>query len=410
MEVKAGFLQTDAGLLPEDWSTATILGVCEPNGLVRGPFGGSLKKEVFVKAGYKVYEQKNAINHDVEIGEYFINDEKFRELKRFEIKENDFIVSCSGTIGKILQIPSYAKPGIVNQALLKIKTNDKVIFDKFFLYIFESDTFQNRVIESQGGAMKNLVGMDIIKKIFIPFPKYHEQRTIATTLSDVDAHIFSLEQVIAKKCDMKQAAMQELLTGKRRLLGFGGEWESQIFEEFARLRTERIDPKMGGEFPFCIELEDIEQGSGHLLKSSLVTDRSSIKSVFYKGDVLFGKLRAYLRKYWLADKDGVCSTEIWPLIPNTKKITNEYLFQLIKTDPFIESASIAYGTHMPRTDWNVVKNFPMDLPKISEQHAIATVLSDMDDEIIALEQQRDKTKAIKQGMMQELLTGRIRLV
>lgn len=125
---------------------------------------------------------------------------------------------------------------------------------------------------------------------------------------------------------------------------------------------------------------------------------------------MFGRLRAYLRKYWLADRDGVCSTEIWPLVPHSDFIEGQYLFQLVQTNQFIETASSAYGTHMPRTDWNVIKNYEVPLPSLNEQQAIATVLSDMDAEIVALEQKRDKVRALKQAMMQELLTGKTRLL
>ena len=97
-------------------------------------------------------------------------------------------------------------------------------------------------------------------------------------------------------------------------------------------------------------------------------------------------------------------------MPNDSLITTAYLFQIIKTDLFIEAASNVYGTHMPRSDWKVVKNYEIQLPSLPEQTAIAEVLSDMDAEIVALKSRRDKTRALKQGMMQELLTGRIRLV
>jgi type I restriction enzyme S subunit len=135
-----------------------------------------------------------------------------------------------------------------------------------------------------------------------------------------------------------------------------------------------------------------------------------LKSVFQKDDVLFGKLRAYLRKYWLADRTGVCSTEIWVLMANAASLIPPYLFQLVRTDRFIEAASTAYGTHMPRSDWKVVKDFELLIPPPEEQTVIADVLSDMDAEIAAVETKLTKARQIKQGMMQELLTGRIRLV
>ena len=135
-----------------------------------------------------------------------------------------------------------------------------------------------------------------------------------------------------------------------------------------------------------------------------------MKSVFQKDDVLFGKLRAYLRKYWFADREGVCSTEIWALTANLSLLVPSFLFQIVKMNKFIDAASEAYGTHMPRSDWNVVKNYEVLLPSIEEQDAIAAVLSDMDAEIATLETKLTKARQLKTGMMQELLTGRIRLL
>jgi len=254
------------------------------------------------------------------------------------------------------------------------------------------------------------LNQEILSRVAIPYAPLPEQRAIAAAMSDVDALLARLDQFIAKKRDLKQGAMQQLLTGQTRLPGFGGEWEVKQFGDIAVPRRDRIDPRRAGIQEFCVELEHIEPGVGRLLGSNSTGEESSLKSVFQPGDVLFGKLRAYLRKYWLADRRGVCSTEIWALVANRRCVTAEFLLQIITADKFIEAASMAYGTHMPRSDWNVVKNYEVVLPTLDEQTAIATVLADMDVELAALEARRDKTRALKQGMMQELLTGRIRLV
>lgn len=187
------------------------------------------------------------------------------------------------------------------------------------------------------------------------------------------------------------------------------DWEVKSFGEVSFLRKERIDPKRTGLKEFCIELEHIEQGTGRLLGFTNTLQSTSLKSVFKEGDVLFGKLRAYLQKYWLAKSDGVCSTEIWVLVANRSLLIPELLFQFVKIDSFIEIASLAYGTHMPRSDWNVVKNYLVRLPTLAEQEAIAEALSDADAFIEALEQLITKKRQVKQGAMSELLTGKKRL-
>lgn len=216
---KKGTKQSELGEIPEDWNLVSLQNMATPNGLVRGPFGGAIKKEHFTKTGYKVYEQRNAIYGTINIGNYYIDQKKFDELKRFSISHNDFIVSCSGTIGRIYQIPNKYPMGVINQALLKITLN-KSIDSKYFYHYFKWDEFQERIIDgTQGGAMKNLVGMAEFKQSLMPLPTMKEEQTaIATILSDMDEEIQVLEQRISKTRQIKQGMMQELLTGKTRLV------------------------------------------------------------------------------------------------------------------------------------------------------------------------------------------------
>lgn len=248
-----------------------------------------------------------------------------------------------------------------------------------------------------------------VQGIQTALPPLAEQRAIAAALSDVDALLEGLTRLIAKKRDLKQAAMKQLLTGQTRLPGFHGGWDSVDFGGIAAIRNVKVLASSAAAGTRCVELESIEQGTGRLL-GSVTAQGSSAKYSFKKGDVLFGRLRAYLRKYWHATFDGVCSTEVWPLTPSDDRLLGGFLHLLVQTSDFVDAAVVSYGTHMPRSDWSVLRKVPVQLPSRSEQSAIAAVLSDMDAELSALEARREKTRALKQAMMQELLTGRTRLV
>ncbi len=203
----------------EDWVEMRFDNICLQDGIVRGPFGGALKKGIFKKSGYKVYEQRNAIYSTIEIGSYFIDENKLKELQRFELKTGDFIVSCSGTIGKIYKIPSNYYPGIINQALLKLSINSNVIIPDFFEHIFKWDKFQSKIIDgTQGGAMKNLVGMPTFKKTIVCIPNLDTQRNISLTLNEISDDIKQTESTLFKYQSIKQGMMQNLLTGKIRLI------------------------------------------------------------------------------------------------------------------------------------------------------------------------------------------------
>ena len=204
--------------------------------------------------------------------------------------------------------------------------------------------------------------------------------------------------------------MQQLLTGKTRLPGFSGEWGAKRLGEIASIRNHKVLPSNVPIDTPCVELDHIGQGNGRLLGCSTAHHSTSIKYRFFEGDVLFGRLRSYLRKFWLADRDGICTTEIWPLVTDLQQVEGGFLHAIVQCDQFIEAASISYGTHMPRADWGVMQNFEIRLPQVQEQRAIAAVFSDMDAEIAALERRRDKARAVKQGMMQQLLTGQVRLI
>lgn len=265
-----------------------------------------------------------------------------------------------------------------------------------------------KMSHAQGDAVVHISATNLAS-VIVPMPPRAEQRAIAGVLSDTDALVEALDALIAKKRDMKQAAMQQLLTGRTRLPGFTDEWQTRQFAELCSPRSSRIDPRVSGGGDFCVELEHLESGTARLLGSGLTTESSSLKTKFTTGDVLFGKLRSYLRKSWLADRSGVCSTEIWVLAASPDVSSPRFLAQVVQTDRFVEASSMSYGTHMPRSDWSIVSKHELAAPSLPEQEAIGTVLMDMDAEIDALVAQREKAELVKQGMMQELLSGRVRL-
>ena len=190
---------------------------------------------------------------------------------------------------------------------------------------------------------------------------------------------------------------------------FSGDWETKRLGEITSIRNQKVLPANVNPNTPCVELEHIGSGNGQLLEDSTAEYSTASKYCFFTGDVLFGRLRSYLRKFWLADRDGICTTEIWPLMVDNKQIDSVFLHAIVQTELFFAMANISYGTHMPRTDWEVMRNFMVMLPPIEEQRAIAEVLSDVDGLINALDTLIAKKRAIKQATMQQLLTGKTRL-
>lgn len=159
----------------------------EKNSLKRGPFGGSLKKEIFVNKGFKVYEQQNAIYDNCLRGNYYITSQKFEEMKDFSVNPGDIIISCSGTIGRLSILPKNCPEGIINQALLKISLDNKKILPLFFRFFFESQSTQDKLFGfSHGSGIKNFPPMNNIRNLDIPFPPLPLQQKFASIVEQVE--------------------------------------------------------------------------------------------------------------------------------------------------------------------------------------------------------------------------------
>jgi len=206
------------GEVPAHWKVKKLRFLLQKNGLIRGPFGGDLKKEIFVENGIKVYEQKNAIYKSFELGSSFITPNKFSEMQKFTVLPGDYIMSCSGTIGKTFRIPDNAPPGIINQALLILRFQN-CLLASFTDWLLIANFFSSQIIDnSQGGAMKNLVGMDIFTSISVPVPPTDEQSDIANHLSSeinqLDNLVSQSERGISLLQERRSALITAAVTGQ----------------------------------------------------------------------------------------------------------------------------------------------------------------------------------------------------
>lgn len=186
-------------------------------------------------------------------------------------------------------------------------------------------------------------------------------------------------------------------------------WQRLEFGTFAQRSKARFNPVGAAESRMCVELEHIESQSGRLLGSIDSALQASIKSVFEPGQVLFGKLRPYLQKYWLADKPGVCTSEIWVLIANPEICTPEYLFYLVQSPEFIRACGVTSGSKMPRADWELVAQYPLLVPSLEQQPHITGALRTWDDAIALQARKLRQLRRRKKEVAFRLLTKQQRL-
>jgi restriction endonuclease S subunit len=206
--IKARFVEMfgDPETNPFGWEQMTLNDVC--SSVVRGPFGSALKKEFFVEPGentYKVYEQKHAIQKSAEIGTYYISEEKYNELKRFECLPGDILMSCSGTMGELYQLPEGCAKGVINQALCKFTLNEKILPVCFLEYMRQ--TIGN--LETKGSGIQNIAAVSYVKAMPINVPTMDVQRQFASFVEQVDKSKVAVQKSLDETQRLFDSLMQE---------------------------------------------------------------------------------------------------------------------------------------------------------------------------------------------------------
>jgi type I restriction enzyme S subunit len=412
MELRPGYKQTEVGLIPEDWDVDYLGERTTKVGSGITPTGG---RKVYKREGHPFLRSQNVGWGNLLLDDIaFIDDSTHETFRATEIETDDVFLNITGaSIGRSAVADERVTGGNVNQHVCIIRTNRDQLHPRFLNLFLLSSAGQRQIDSFQAGGNRQGLNFGQIRSIQIPLPPFPEQRAIAAALSDVDALITALDRLIAKKRAIKQGAMQQLLTGKTRLPGFSGEWKVRKLGEIATCFSggtpaTSIAPYYGGYIPW-ITSSDLNKGyiyevEGRITEQGLKNSSAQMVSENTLLIALYGatsgvtaitRIRAAINQAVLA---------IIPRVDNTFFL----LFNLKYLKDWIINTYTQGG--QPNLSGDIVKSLEITIPPLPEQRAIAAILSDMDAEIAALEARRDKTRALKQGMMQELLTGRIRLI
>ena len=196
---------------------------------------GALKKSIFVESGYKVYEQYCPINDDPYFVRYYITEDKYKEMEAFAVRARDFLMSCSGvTLGRITQVPDDFEEGVINQALLRVRLNGKVIDEIYFIRLFRSPFFQRQIFENaQGAAIPNVKGVKKLKGISVPLPPIKEQYVLAQVIDECMSVVTEIERQVEaanlRRAErLRQSILQRAFAGHRKS---GWSREPQINEQ-----------------------------------------------------------------------------------------------------------------------------------------------------------------------------------
>ena len=306
-----------------------------------------------------------------------------------------FLLSNSMSFGRpyIMKIS-----GCIHDGWLVIQDYKNDFDQEFLYYVLGSDLVLKQYATYAAGSSVLNLNKDVVSRVVVMAPPLAEQKAIAEALSDVDALIAAQEELIEKKRAIKQGAMQELLTGKKRLPGFGGEWRTLYLGSIADIRTGKRngdEQKTDGIYPFFVRSQNIYSIDTYSYdgEAIVVPGEGGIGSIFH---YINGKFDFHQRVYKVSD------------FPNN--ISCKYVYYYMKHFFGTYALQNTVKATVDSLRLPTFQNFTIDLPpSLAEQKAIAEVLSDMDAEISELEMQKAKFESIKQGMMQELLTGKTRL-
>ncbi len=229
-------------------------------------------------------------------------------------------------------------------------------------------------------------------------PSIHEQVKISAFLDALDNKMAAQNKLIEALKKYKRGVLSAVYSDNNSICS----WEvtTYPFSDLANRRKEKYDPRSGVHYP-CVELEHIEQETGRIIGHVPSVEQSSIKSVCKPGDVLFGKLRPYLKKYAFVTECMVCSSEIWSLVP-TEILLPEYLFYLVQTDEFMKIANVSSGTKMPRAEWSNVEKAMFGIPSKDIQIQIVNTLRGIDAKILAAQDTLSSLQLTKRGLLQQL--------
>jgi type I restriction enzyme, S subunit len=428
---KAAFKRTEVGLIPEDWDVSSIGELAITSSGTTPP---RVQADRYFANGHVPWVKTLDLNNGaIRETDECVTSAALKETCLQEFPIGTVLVAMYGGYAQIGRTGILTIPAAVNQALTAVRPYAGKLNSDYLLCVLNFKVDYWRKVASSSRKDPNITGADV-KAFVLPVPHIQEQQAIATALSDADALIESLEQLLAKKRQIKQGAMQELLTGKRRLPGFATrterkvsnvglipeEWECKEIGCFVDLLT---------GFPFS-SVGYAEAGVRLLRGSNVKRGRLD-----WAEDLIayWPSVTPDLKKYLLKSEDIVIamdgslvgrsfaslSDDDVPALLlqrvariRTEAISQAYLRTWVCSPRFTEHCdAVKTTTAIPHISPADIRSFEIAIPPTkAEQDAISSILSDMDSDISALESKLAKARAIKQGMMQELLTGRIRLV
>lgn len=410
MELKPGYKQTEIGVIPDEWAISALKSI---SALISKGSTPTTYGHGWVSDGVVFLRSECVTGDGLDLSQsMFISEAAHTMLRRSETCDGDLLMTITGNVGRVVQVRNIGRANL-NQHIARIRVNNKDV-DSVYVLQYLSQPKVRRIFESiTTGQAYPQISLRQVREAKLPLPKSSEQKAIAEALSDVDALIDSLEALLTKKRNIKTGVMQELLTGRTRLPGFTGDWKEVRLGELSEIsmatsKKSRVD----GQGKYIIADMGSVSKEGSFLTHKTTDVREDVLCigdlVMPKDDIgggqIIGKAVVVPHEERYVLGDHVYRLRLSHGCPDfVRYAINSYKVNTLLRSKVVGSAQLGLGRR-------AVLEQPIDLPPLKEQEAIAAVLSDIDAEIEALDKRLAKTRDLKQGMAQELLTGRTRLV
>lgn len=414
--------------MENNFNMVKLKDVLNEKGYIRGPFGSDLKRSEMVECGIPVYEQSNAIYNN-RIFRYFIDKNKFEKLKRFQVKADDIIISCSGTVGCISIIRETDPLGIISQALLILRPNRNIILPEFLMYFFESNMGRNSILSRSSGSVQvNIAKRDIIEKIDIYLPNISEQEKVVTTLSLLDKKIYINNEMNKTLEKMAQAIFKSWFVDFEPFKD--GEFEESelgiIPKGWKVVKLGEIgDVKGGKRLPKGSKLEDIKTEHPYLRVTDVTNGYVDLAQIKYIADEVSDSVSRYIINkediyISIAGTIGVCgiipksisganlTENMARIIPNDNNYRNYILLYLNSKNGKSVIKSRTVGSTQPKLPLYGIK----DVPILYNEDVIKKFNKAVDGILERIQhnlEQNNELKNIRDTLLPKLISGEIKL-
>ena len=403
----------------EDWEQRKVTELLKnsSSAMKIGPFGSALKKEYFVEEGIKVYAQENAFTGDFSMGDYYITEDKYKELKSCELYPGDLVISMMGTIGACAIFPKNAEKGIMNSHLLRLQFNNEVIPEYIMYLLRDSVLIRKQIDRLSVGSIMSGLSSSVVKKLVFPIPKLAEQKRIVEYLDSID-RLITLHQ---RKCEemkiLKKYMLQKMfpqngqLVPQIRFSGFTEDWEQRKLGDIASSFEYGLNAaakEYDGENKY-IRITDIDDNTHEFLTDNLTSPDIDLTGAdnykLTEGDILFARTGASVGKsYIYRNSDGLVYYAGFLIRARIKEEYDaEFVFQNTLTDRYNKYIAVtSQRSGQPGVNAQEYAEFEIEVPKKEEQTKIGTYFRNIDHLITLHHRKCDELRNIKKFMLQNM--------